>query len=99
MTEKRSGKECKNISGGKYHHYHHHINISSNIKFYLKYLFYEKFFVNFTISKLNQIVCGIADTDFPNSNKNHPCVSCNLLVYMIQKHYFGSENGGSESVA
>ena len=76
MREKRSGKECHNRrGGGQISSYHYiHVNISSNIKFYLKYLSYEKFPVNFTISKLNQIVCGIADTDLPNSNKNHPCV-------------------------
>ena len=58
---------------------------------------YEKFFVNFTISKLNQIVCGIADTDLPNSNKNHPCVEP-FGIYDT-KIYFGFWDGGSESVA
>ena len=54
MTEKRSGKECHNRrGGGQISSYHYiHVNISSNIKFYLKYLFYEKFFVNFTFFQI-----------------------------------------------
>ena len=70
MREKRSGKECHNRRGGsKYHLIIIFMSIYNQIS-----ISYEKFFVNFTISKLNQIVCGIADTDLPNSNKNHPCV-------------------------